>query len=73
MDTDDLSMTAAQTPFLVPCFVRAGAFHPLALFEDHRLPREDEWSLHAWEDSTLVDVRPELVLSPPRPPRTQTC
>lgn len=59
MDTDDSSMPTGSmvAPFLVPCFVQPNAFHSLTLFEDRRLPTQDEYALYASEDSTLVDVR----------------
>ena len=60
MDTDDSSSPASSTtvPFLVPCFVQPIVFYPLTLFADGRPPAEAEYSLYAWEDSTLADVRP---------------
>lgn len=62
--------SSTQTPFLVPCYVRPHAFHPLALFEDRKPPTADEHQLYAFEDSTtLADVRPSL--SPCYTPQTQ--
>jgi hypothetical protein len=59
MDTDEKPklVDAAAVPFLVPCFVQPNTFHPLALFSDGRPPVGSEYSLYAWEESTLVDVR----------------
>jgi hypothetical protein len=61
IDKMDAEASSTQTPFLVPCYVRPHAFHPLALFEDRKLPTADEHQLYAFENSTtLADVCPSL-------------
>jgi len=43
-------------PFLLRTFVKVNGFHNLSLFEDNRLPIEDEHQLYTWKDATLREL-----------------
>ncbi|KAG8934163.1 hypothetical protein FRC00_012460 [Tulasnella sp. 408] len=52
-------------PFLLRTFVKVNGFHNLQLFEDNRLPVEDEHQIHTWKDATLREVVTYLRSLPP--------
>ncbi|KAG9048255.1 hypothetical protein FS837_000391 [Tulasnella sp. UAMH 9824] len=52
-------------PFLLRTFVKVNGFHNLQLFEDNRLPVEDEHQIYTWKDATLREVVTYLRSLPP--------
>ncbi|KAG8903074.1 hypothetical protein FRB99_003780 [Tulasnella sp. 403] len=62
----DKSVDREKTcPFLLRTFVKVNGFHPIALFEDNRLPVEDEHQIYTWKDATLREVVTYLRSLPP--------
>ncbi|CAE6359090.1 unnamed protein product [Rhizoctonia solani] len=56
-----------KCPFLLRTFVRSGGFHPETAFDNGRVPTLDEHAVHAWRDSTLIDVVRALRAQTPSP------
>ncbi|KIO19896.1 hypothetical protein M407DRAFT_221923 [Tulasnella calospora MUT 4182] len=52
-------------PFLLRTFVKVNGFHSLQLFEENRLPLEDEHQIYTWKDATLREVVTYLRSLPP--------
>ncbi|KAG8924125.1 hypothetical protein FRC01_011907 [Tulasnella sp. 417] len=52
-------------PFLLRTFVKVNGFHSLQLFEENRLPIEDEHQIYTWKDATLREVVTYLRSLPP--------
>ncbi|KAG8956578.1 hypothetical protein FRC04_000056 [Tulasnella sp. 424] len=52
-------------PFLLRTFVKVNSFHSLQLFEENRLPVEDEHQIYTWKDATLREVVTYLRSLPP--------
>ncbi|KAF8748525.1 Copper amine oxidase [Rhizoctonia solani] len=56
-----------KCPFLLRTFVRSGGFHPETAFDNGRVPTLDEHAVHAWGDSTLIDIVRALRAQTPSP------
>ncbi|KAI0751150.1 Sin3 associated polypeptide p18-domain-containing protein [Daedaleopsis nitida] len=52
-------------PFLIRTFVKVGAYHRLAQFEEGPLPLADEQEVYTWKDATLREVLTTLRSSAP--------
>ncbi|KAI0722579.1 Sin3 associated polypeptide p18-domain-containing protein [Earliella scabrosa] len=55
-------------PFLIRTFVKIGAYHRLAQFEDGPLPLADEQPVYTWKDATLRELLTTLRASAPNSP-----
>ncbi|KAJ3479581.1 hypothetical protein NLI96_g8970 [Meripilus lineatus] len=55
-------------PFLIRTFLKIGAFHRLAQFEEGPLPIADEQQIFTWKDATLREVLTTLRTTAPNTP-----